>query len=240
MSSLAARFQKELRALSSPAAEASERRFFKHPIKSRGVPTPLVRRLARRYFKEVGKGDKAQVWSACEELLLSGYNQDATAAIQWASTMAELWEIGDFSVFEHWLESYLDNWAKVDDFCLHIANPMLRRYPRLGVSIRRWANSRNLWMRRAAAVSLIAATGEGYATRHSIKEILAMADVLVEDPEDMVQKGYGWMLKAASKVYPDEVFNYVMSRRARMPRVALRYAIEKLPPDRRRQALDKA
>ena len=65
-----------------------------------------------------------------------------------------------------------------------------------------------------------------------------MADALLIDPDDMVQKGYGWMLKAASKTYPDEVFQYVMRHKKEMPRTALRYAIEKMPEARRRRAME--
>ncbi len=43
----------------------------------------------------------------------------------------------------------------------------------------------------------------------------------------MVQKGYGWMLKEASKPYQEEVFDFVMKNKTVMPRTALRYAIEK-------------
>jgi 3-methyladenine DNA glycosylase AlkD len=47
------------------------------------------------------------------------------------------------------------------------------------------------------------------------------------------------MLKEATKKYADEVFDYVMRHKDRMPRTALRYAIEKLPPTRRKQAMAK-
>jgi 3-methyladenine DNA glycosylase AlkD len=43
-----------------------------------------------------------------------------------------------------------------------------------------------------------------------------------------VQKGYGWMLKAASESHQQEVFDYVMKNKFNMPRTALRYAIEKM------------
>ena len=59
------------------------------------------------------------------------------------------------------------------------------------------------------------------------------------DRDDMVQKGYGWMLKAASQAHQEEVFSYVMQHKAVMPRTALRYAIEKMPPLLRAQAMRK-
>jgi 3-methyladenine DNA glycosylase AlkD len=69
--------------------------------------------------------------------------------------------------------------------------------------------------------------------------VLQVADLLLSDEEDLVKKGYGWLLKVASIKYPEKVFSYIMDRREKMPRVALRYAIEKLPKQLQRQAMDK-
>jgi 3-methyladenine DNA glycosylase AlkD len=55
----------------------------------------------------------------------------------------------------------------------------------------------------------------------------------------MVQKGYGWMLKAASQSHQKEVFDYVMKYKAIMPRTALRYAIEKMPAQLKAEAMKK-
>jgi 3-methyladenine DNA glycosylase AlkD len=55
----------------------------------------------------------------------------------------------------------------------------------------------------------------------------------------MVQKGYGWMLKAASQAHQKEVFDYVISKKKTMPRTAFRYAIEKMPVELRAIAMIK-
>lgn len=57
------------------------------------------------------------------------------------------------------------------------------------------------------------------------------------DKDDLVQKGYGWMLKAASEAHQKEVFGYVMKNKGNMPRTALRYAIEKMPKELRAKAM---
>ena len=55
----------------------------------------------------------------------------------------------------------------------------------------------------------------------------------------MVQKGYGWMLKEASNHNQKGVFAFVMKHKAKMPRTALRYAIEKLPAILKKKAMAK-
>jgi len=55
----------------------------------------------------------------------------------------------------------------------------------------------------------------------------------------MVQKGYGWMLKVASATHEQDVFNYVLKNKSRMPRTALRYAIEKMPKELKIKAMER-
>jgi 3-methyladenine DNA glycosylase AlkD len=62
---------------------------------------------------------------------------------------------------------------------------------------------------------------------------------LLTDKDDLVQKGYGWMLKAASQAHQKEVFEYVVEKKNMMPRTALRYAIEKMPQDLKKTAMEK-
>jgi len=72
-----------------------------------------------------------------------------------------------------------------------------------------------------------------------LKEVFEISDILLLDSEDMVQKGYGWLLKVASNNHQKEVFNYVMKNKSVMPRTALRYAIEKMPKDLKKNAMEK-
>jgi 3-methyladenine DNA glycosylase AlkD len=90
-------------------------------------------------------------------------------------------------------------------------------------------------MRRAAAVSLIVPAKKG----KYLDTVLEIAGLLLTDKDDMVQKGYGWLLKEASRRHPEEVFDFVMSNRKEMPRTALRYAIELMPEAQRKETMKK-
>ena len=98
-----------------------------------------------------------------------------------------------------------------------------------------WALSQNRWLRRASAVTLILPARKGMY----LKEVFEIADILLIDPDDLVQKGYGWMLKEASKKNQDKIFGYVISKKDVMPRTALRYAIEKMPKEMKAEAMKK-
>jgi 3-methyladenine DNA glycosylase AlkD len=108
-------------------------------------------------------------------------------------------------------------------------------YPGKIADLKKWAKSKNRWMRRAAAVSLIVPARKGLF----LSDIFEIAGLVLQDADDMVQKGYGWMLKSASQAYQKEVFDFVVTNKALMPRTSLRYAIEKMPEELKVTAMAK-
>lgn len=72
-----------------------------------------------------------------------------------------------------------------------------------------------------------------------LKEVFDIADQLLKDEDDMVQKGYGWLLKEASRKHQKGVFDYVLKNKGVMPRTALRYAIELMPKGLRAKVMEK-
>jgi 3-methyladenine DNA glycosylase AlkD len=119
--------------------------------------------------------------------------------------------------------------------CVGTLGEFLFQFPEFVAKTERWATSKDQWLRRGAAVVLIYSVRRGQL----LSSVFRVADTLLLDKDDLVQKGYGWMLKEASKSFPREVFNYVMKHKKVMPRTALRYAIEKLPDDLRKKAIKK-
>ena len=76
-------------------------------------------------------------------------------------------------------------------------------------------------------------------TRKIPADIFDIASILLFDNDGLVQKGYGWMLKEASRNHQQEVFDNVIKHKKVMPRTALSYAIEKMPPELRKAAMQK-
>lgn len=87
-----------------------------------------------------------------------------------------------------------------------------------------WTESKNRWKRRAAAVAMLE---EGKKGRHT-NEIFDIASRMITDPDDMVQKGVGWLLKETYPKRPREVVAFLKPWRGRAPRLLLRYAAEKM------------
>jgi 3-methyladenine DNA glycosylase AlkD len=111
----------------------------------------------------------------------------------------------------------------------------VEKHPEYIEKLKNWTKSKNRWTRRGSAVSLVLPARKGMF----LEDIFEIADSLLIDEDDLVQKGYGWMLKEASKQHQKQVFEYIMKNKDRMPRTALRYAIEKMPPELRKEAMKK-
>ena len=209
--------------------------YFNNEIENYGVRTGDVRKLARRYYGEIKSLSKQDIFEICEELLDTGISENRTIAFQWAHRLKTKYETDDFARFESWIEKYVNNWGACDDLCTHALGELVYQYPDLIENLKNWCGSDNMWKRRGAAVTMI------YSTRHSevLENVFEIADLLFYDEEDLVQKGYGWMLKETSKDHPRAVFDYVMDNKKEMPRTSLRYAIEKLPEDWQDKAMDR-
>ena len=136
------------------------------------------------------------------------------------------------------MKKYINNWGKVDDFCIHITHPMIEIYPELIPKIKLWSHSKNKWLRRASAVTFITTVNSFYVTKQqNIKDIFEIAETLLYDKEYLVQKAYGWMLKATSINNQEKVLKFIMKYKSNMPRTALRYAIEKMPINLKKQVM---
>lgn len=210
--------------------------FFKERVIFHGVKAAIVSKIARQRFREIKHLSKQEIFSLCEELLKSDYGEEAFIAFDWAYRLHDKYEPGDFILFEKWLDNYVNNWAKCDTLCNHTIGAFIERYPQYIENLKRWAKLENRWLKRASAVTLIIPAKQG----KFLGDIFQIADILLQDKDDLVQKGYGWMLKEASRMHQKEVFDYVMRNKRTMPRTALRYAIEKMPQDLRRLAMGKS
>lgn len=225
----------ELKKNSDEVIKKSAERFFKEDIKSYGMKSAVVRKISSEYFKKVKGFSKDEIFRLCEELWKSGYIEESFVACNWSYNIYKKFERDDFRIFEKWVNEYLSNWASCDTLCNHTVGAFIEMYPEYVNELKRWAKSDNRWVRRASAVTLIVPARRG----EFLNDVFEIADILLTDEDDMVRKGYGWMLKVASQARLDEVFDFVMKRKQVMPRTSLRYAIEKMPEKMKAEAMKK-
>ena len=213
----------------------SSQKFFKEKVIFYGVGSAIVEKIAKEYYKMIKDRTKSEIFDLCEIFWQSGYMEESFIACHWSHYQHKNFTPGDFVTFERWVKNYLSNWASCATLCHHHIGEFLEMYPGFISETKKWTHSTNRWVKRAAAVSLIIPARKGKFQT----DILEIADALLLDTDDLVQKGYGWMLKAASQSNQKAIFDYVMSKKAIMPRTSLRYAIEKMPKELKAEAMKK-
>lgn len=224
-----------LAASASEETRTASQHFFREPINVYGVKAPVVQNIGKDVYAGIRQLTKKDIFDICENLWLSGYMEEAMIACYLSEKLSKKFEPSDFQLFEYWIKNYISNWATCDTLCNHTIGNYLMMYPEYVSKLKEFAYSENRWVKRASAVSLIIPARKGLFQ----DEVFELSDILLTDKDDMVQKGYGWMLKSASQYNPQAVFDYVMSKKSIMPRTALRYAIEKMPVNLKALAMKK-
>ncbi len=224
--------QEELRRLADPERAAASRRFFKTGPGEygegdlfRGIRVPSLRKLARRY-REAPLPD-------IERLLVSRFHEDRLLALlllvrRYAGGEAEKQR----RIYRFYLShtGYINNWDLVDSSAEHIVGDYLEGKSKAPLYV--LARSGSLWERRIAVLATFR-----YIKRGSYDETLKIARVLLGDPEDLIHKAVGWMLREVGNRERGTEETFLKTCYRRMPRTMLRYAIEKFPEARRQAYL---
>jgi 3-methyladenine DNA glycosylase AlkD len=232
VSDLLSEIQAQFDRLADPQVAESEQRFFKdQPIRNRGVRAPEIQRIARDVYPRVKKLPVAERDKLCTALWASRNHEEGALVCYLYRRLAKRCGAREFALFTSWLDRYVDNWAMTDGLALWLLGASIANDAALINKLDAWTRSKNRWKRRAAAVALVYSAKRGEHTR----AILRIAAPLIEDKDDMVQKGVGWLLKETYPKKPTEVVRFLLANRAKTTRLVLRYAAEKMTaPDKGR------
>ena len=235
METILTSLRSELSTIADEKTRKQGEKFFKEEVSMYGIKSAQVTAISKKYYQKIKNLEKNEIFTLCEELWKSGIMEECMIACQWSEKQSKYFVEEDIELFERWISKYVSNWATCDTLCNHTVGSIVTMYPKLTLYMKQWSKSPNRWMRRASAVTFIIPARKGLF----LDDIFEIAQTLLIDTDDLVQKGYGWMLKAASQAYQQEVFEFIMKNKKEMPRTALRYAIEKMPEDLRKKAMAK-
>lgn len=131
-------------------------------------------------------------------------------------------------VMKHWIER-IENWEHSDSLCA-LFSILYERYPKLvEPTLRQWNRSHNPWKRRASVVSTIYYASKK-RTPPSRQTVLSLVKPLLRDTDPYVQKGVGWQLREAYKLWPREILKFLEFHVLELPAITFSYATEKLSP----------
>ena len=124
----------------------------------------------------------------------------------------------------------INNWDLVDVACPYVVGDYLSDKPR--DVLYELARSENMWERRTAIVSTSLFIKQG-----DVDDTFRIAEVLLDDPEDLIHKATGGWLREAGKKDRGRLMTFLDRHAATMPRTMLRYAIEHLDEEERKHYL---
>jgi 3-methyladenine DNA glycosylase AlkD len=227
-----ARLQKRLRELQDPRTALFLQKFFKTGPGEygdgdlfRGIRVPILRKLA----KEFGSLTLAET----KKLLRSPYHEDRLLALL---ILTRAYLRGDEPLRERIFNLYINNtqfinnWDLVDSSAPQIVGGYLwdkNRDVLYGL-----ARSRQIWERRIAIMATF-----HFLKRDEYTDTLKIAGVLLFDSQNLIHKAVGWMLREVGNRNREVEEKFLRKHYEQMPRVMLRYAIEKFPETRRQQYL---
>jgi len=224
----------ELKKAENKERAKNETHYFKETIKCYGTGLQKAHNVADEISRKYEPDLKTSIMLA-EKLFEGGWFEEGLVGIDLMKKHIKEFDCKMFGVFEKWAGKYIANWAHSDDLSAHLIAPVLAKYPEVAKRLVAWTSSENRWKRRIAAVSFIYEAGKG---RH-FPEIFTIAKALMNDKDDLVQKGSGWMLREAVKGNEKEGTAFLERYKLQLPRTTLRYAIERLPQQKRKKLLSK-
>lgn len=200
------------------------------------IKTGNIRAVSSKLFLSLKDKSIDAVIPLCDKLLEEHNWPMNVTAFDWAYRMKKQYRLDTFDIFEAWLAKYVSGWGSCDDFCTHAFGELLCQHTEFVERVIPWTAREEFWMRRAAAVVLIPSIKRNL---YNITNPFQISDILMKDEHDLVRKGYGWMLKVLSQKEPEKVYQYLLDNETDMPRVAFRYALEKMDQDRKTELMKK-
>ena len=222
----ATKITKQLKALGNkPAAEHAQRFFKTGPGQYGegdlflGISVPVLRQLAKEHC-DVSLDDAIELsQSPLHEVRMLAL---LIMVLQYKRGGNETAIYRDYLANTH----RINNWDLVDCSAADIVGAHL--FERSRAPLIKLAKSKSLWERRIAIVATFY-----FIRRNQFDDTLAIADLLLNDQEDLIHKSVGWMLREVGKRDLNVEEEFLLPRYKQMPRTLLRYAIERFPEPKR-------
>lgn len=191
-----------------------------------GLTVPQLRTIAKKY-KDMSLKDTVG-------LLKSKIHEERMIAL---FLLIDDYKKGDEKqrkkIFDTYIKNtkYINNWDLIDISAGYIVGAHLAN--RSKDVLYEFARSKNLWKKRIAIMATFYDIMRG-----KCGDTLAIAEILLYDEHDLIQKAVGWMLREVGKrCSPDAEEAFLKEHYHSMPRTMLRYAIEKFPEKKRQKYL---
>jgi 3-methyladenine DNA glycosylase AlkD len=214
--------QTELAKCVDPKYREGAKAFFKEAVDPWGVRSADLTAIENSVYRNIKCWLPEKRYALFEDLWRSGKLEQGAMVCHIARRFQSEFGVVDFKRFERWVDEHVHNWSHCDGVASWLLAGCLHNHPELRSRLLPWARSKNHWKRRAGIVSFLQEGKKG----RSIDFIFDISKRLERDPDVMVQKGVGWVLKETYPKRPEETVEFL--RLNAFPRLVIRYAAEKM------------
>ncbi|HEY7291092.1 MAG TPA: DNA alkylation repair protein [Vicinamibacterales bacterium] len=228
--------ERELKRLARPAHNFDASRYFRgdHNLGFYNVGTDRMRELARSIQLAHQSWTVDDAMAFADVLMPNRYLDVKNVAISLVARYRRSFVPRLLPRWKRWFSANQSaNWATTDAICGELIGPLLLEHPTLADGFGVWSTHRNMWVRRASIVGLIALARRG----QSLDVLYGNAKRLHADDQDLIQKAVGWALREAGKADEARLERYLRANGPSIPRTTVRYAIERFPPRARAELL---
>ncbi|MCX8160818.1 MAG: DNA alkylation repair protein [Candidatus Saccharicenans sp.] len=222
-----------LQELADPEVAVTTQKFFPEPVDCFGVRAAELRALSREIYSKIELDWKIdQVLELAEALFVRPELEARSCGLLVLSRFNSELDRRRLNKIRSWLKKgYLDNWALIDTLSLEVLGPFFRKNPAELNILETWALDSHPAVRRAALVSLVKLSGDSKNLNLIFK--MVRAAVLPDGANGLVAKAAGWLLREAGKTDRHSLEKFLLTYGKTLPRVTVRYALEKFAPGRR-------
>ncbi len=197
-----------------------------------GASMPAIRRVVRSFLAGRPDLDHDDLIDLVERLWVLGVHEARMAAVELLVDRVRLLGPRDLPLLERWLRESR-TWALVDPLAIQVVGVLIEAHPALSSVLTDWASDTDHWIRRSALLAHLLPMRRGDPA--VFERFTSLADGMLEEREFFIRKAIGWVLRERAKRCPDEVFAWLLERRARASGLTLREASKGLPEAQRAQ-----
>lgn len=221
-----------LKSLSDSAIAAHSQRYFKtgqgeygEGDKFLGIRVPVLRKTVRQF-------QQASL-SEIKKCLGSEYHEVRLFAL---FLLVQQFSVADEAkreqIYRLYLANtkYINNWDLIDSSAPKIVGAWLFNKDRTVLA--KLARSPMLWERRIAIMSTAF-----FIKNNQFRDTINISLVLLHDEQELIHKAVGWMLREVGNRNREIEEKFLIKHYKNMPRIMLRYAIEKFSQPRRKEYL---
>ena len=227
--------QRKLKKMGDAKTKLELQRYFRGVVDFHGIKTPELNAAYRELTQKIEKLATSDRFDLAKCLLCSSYSEEKGVAVRILHSMRKELDAEFLIQFESEFRAHVYDWGTADSLSGKVFRHLIESGDQRAIrQIVFWRNDSSHWMQRMAAVSFVWLARHGGVTAN----VLRVCASTIKNPERFTQLGTGWVLRELWLAEPQCVENFILENYQKFSREGLRYAIEKMPKQKREHFLN--